>query len=190
MTQENKIVFRQYKNVSLRPIDKADIPNLLRWINDEDVSTFLGRHLPISRKDEEDWINGCRANGKDIVLAIEFSKNECTSIHVGNIGLHNINQHSQIAELGIMIGEKSHWGKGIGEKAINLILKYAFYTVNVRKVYLNVYSKNKRARKLYEKCGFIAEGVFKEHLFRNGNYTDNVFMAVFRETWKNNIQTM
>ena len=61
-------------------------------------------------------------------------------------------------------------GKGIAYEATRLILKKAFFEYGLHRVYLSVYSNNKAAIKLYERCGFILEGEFREHFLMDGNY--------------------
>lgn len=184
MSKDNKVVFRQLDDVILRPMEESDVEFIQKWANDETVTEFLNLYLPLNENDQKDWVKNQRANGKEIVLLIQFSQDNACALPVGTIGLHGIDARNGTATLGILIGEKTHWGKGIGEKAITMILKYAFYFLNLRKVNLSVFSENERAKKLYKKCGFIVEGVRKENFYRNGKYVDEVCMAVFRKDWE------
>jgi RimJ/RimL family protein N-acetyltransferase len=49
--------------------------------------------------------------------------------------------------------------------------------LGARKVSLRVLAHNETARRLYERCGFVVEGVLKEEFHLDGRYVDDVFMA-------------
>lgn len=72
--------------------------------------------------------------------------------YVGNIYLTNIGNGSAVYH--IFLGEKSIWGKGVARRASQLILKYAFDSLNLNKAELNVKMKNERAIELYKRIGF------------------------------------
>jgi hypothetical protein len=59
------------------------------------------------------------------------------------------------AEFHLFIGEESYWGKGIGEKATKLILDYAFLTLNLNNIRLDVDKENIPAIKIYTRQGFV-----------------------------------
>ena len=55
-------------------------------------------------------------------------------------------------------------------------MDYAFSVLNIHKLYLHVDRDNGRAVRIYERCGFRAEGVLKDEFFVNGRYRDAVRM--------------
>ena len=75
------------------------------------------------------------------------------------------------------------WGKGIGKAALSLILEYAFSELNLHRVFLNVFSFNKRAIKLYEKMGFMHEGVLRQAFYRAGDWHDIVIMSILKNEY-------
>ncbi len=56
--------------------------------------------------------------------------------------------------MGLTIGNKSYWGKGIGYEATKLIVEYAFNQLGLQVIYLTTSKYNQRAIKLYKKIGF------------------------------------
>jgi RimJ/RimL family protein N-acetyltransferase len=54
----------------------------------------------------------------------------------------------------------------------------------MHRIYLHVYSHNKRAKRAYEKLGFVVEGTMRESYFRDGRYYDTIVMAVLENEWK------
>ena len=64
-----------------------------------------------------------------------------------------------------------------------LLVRHAFETLNLNRVWLHVYEDNPRAVRVYEKVGFKKEGVLRQESFRHGRYWDTITMAVLREEW-------
>jgi len=86
--------------------------------------------------------------------------------------------------VGIGIGEREYWGKGYGSDAMNLILRFAFETLNLKRVSLTVFEYNERAVHSYEKCGFRPEGRLRQWMQRAGQRYDLIFMGILREEWE------
>ncbi|MCD6541594.1 GNAT family N-acetyltransferase [Candidatus Bipolaricaulota bacterium] len=42
--------------VRLRAIEREDIPRFLRWLNDPEVRRYLTMYRPLSRAEEERWV--------------------------------------------------------------------------------------------------------------------------------------
>ena len=102
---------------------------------------------------------------------------------LGEIDLSVTSWGSRDAFVGIGIGEREFWGKGYGSDAMNLILRYAFTELNLRRVTLNVFEFNERAVRSYEKVGFRLEGRQRQAVQREGRRWDILFMGILREEW-------
>ena len=81
--------------------------------------------------------------------------------------------------MGIIIGETDEQGKGYGKEVMELIIDYAFNTLNLNKVIVEVVEYNKRALEVYKKLGFIEEGRLKKHYYADGEYFDVIILAIF-----------
>jgi RimJ/RimL family protein N-acetyltransferase len=106
-------------------------------------------------------------------------------ILIGFVGLFNLLMHQGDALVAIALGEREYWGKGYGTDAMRVILRYAFYELNLRKVGLIVFEYNPRAIRSYEKVGFIPEGRIRGAILRDGHRWDWLFMGLLREEWLN-----
>ncbi|WP_096434757.1 GNAT family N-acetyltransferase [Alteribacter populi] len=71
-------------------------------------------------------------------------------------------------------------GKGLGKKLMEYTLEWARHN-GLYKICLTVFSQNTVAKQLYEKYGFVTEGIQKEQVYVDGEYDDEVFMAYFIE---------
>lgn len=98
--------------------------------------------------------------------------------HIGTIKLEPIDFAKSKATLGILIGDKNYWGKGLGKESINLILNYAFKNLNLKEVNLGVSVENKRAINLFEKTGFKTDRIEKNLLDADGKLFNRIIMSV------------
>jgi RimJ/RimL family protein N-acetyltransferase len=167
-------------SIYLRPLERADAPAFVTWLNDPDVARFLRAYRPMSLRAEEEFIDGI-GKGEDIGLAIALRDGDRL---IGGTGLHEIEQRCRRAQFGIFIGDREHWGKGYGTEATRLMVGYAFETLNLNRVWLQVYEYNSRGVRSYEKVGFRREGVLRQDTFRDGRYWDTIVMGILRQEWK------
>jgi len=168
------------ERIYLRPLDIDDLERCQRWINNPEITATLTMRFPMSKSQEESWISSHYKDQSNIPLAIVVRNDDQ---HIGNCGLHSIDYVNRFAEFGIMLGEKSKWGKGYAPEAGRLIIDYGFKQLAMHRIYLHVYSHNKRAQRAYEKLGFIPEGILRESYFRDGRYYDTIIMAILASEW-------
>ena len=79
---------------------------------------------------------------------------------IGTAKIGHINWRSGIADVGIMIGEKKYWGKGLGTEVVNLITKYAFDYLSLRKLVAGTNANNIGMCKCFFSNGFKKEGTW------------------------------
>jgi RimJ/RimL family protein N-acetyltransferase len=172
--------FRIGTKVYLRPLEKADAKTLASWFNDQEVTRTLRIHRPISIGAEELFLERLAQEQQDIVLGIVI---KATDRLIGTTGLRQIDPKNRHASFGISIGEKGEWNKGYGTEATRLLVNYAFETLNLNRVWLEVYENNERGIRAYEKVGFKKEGVLRQAYFNQGRYWNTLVMAILREEW-------
>jgi len=171
--------------VRLRPVERDDLPLFVEWFGDPEVRRHLALYLPFSLAQEERWFESLLdrlERNQDVLLAIET----VGGIQIGNVGLHSVNWKDRSAELGIVIGEKSYWGKGYGADAVLTMLRMAFREMNLHRVFLRVDVDNERAIRCYEKAGFQRDGTLREAVFREGAYIDQHVMSILKSEFQSN----
>ncbi|MBI5840532.1 MAG: GNAT family N-acetyltransferase [Chloroflexi bacterium] len=102
---------------------------------------------------------------------------------LGDINLDVTNWSTRDAFVGLGIGERADWDKGYGTDAMNIILRFAFTEVNLRRVTLTVFEYNPRAIRSYEKAGFQHEGRIRRAILRDGKRWDVFYMGILRDDW-------
>lgn len=178
---ENQVIFRRGNKVILRPIIEDDIPKFFIWMNDPEVTKFNTRSLPVSMKQEVEWFQRNCDDARKINLAIVDAQ---TNNLIGSMGMHGINHVSGTATTGAIIGNKEYWGKGYGGEAKMLFLHFAFYGLNLRKIYSEVLCFNERSINYSLKCGYVKEAILPNDIYKDGKYWDKVILAVYRSQWE------
>jgi len=173
--------------IRLRAAEKSDIDAFLRWINDPEVTENLMLISPMSRVEEERWYeNMINQPPSEHVLVIEIKDEEKSAgwFAIGTCQFTNIDWRNRFGEVGIMIGEKSFWDHGYGTEALGLLLEHGFNTLNLHRVWLQVYAKNQRGIRAYEKAGFTNEGKYRQAHYQHGRYYDVHLMSVLKSEWR------
>lgn len=169
----------QGNQIYLRKVSPDDVNDAYcRWMNEPATNRFLeSRFYPHSIETLREYIVDKQGDNLNAFFAIVLNNGDR---HIGNIKLGPVDSNHRLADIGILIGEKDCWGKGYALEAINLIVDYAFNTLNLHKVTAGCYAPNKGAIRAFEKAGFVQEGVRKAHCFFEGEYVDDVLLGLVR----------
>ncbi|MCX6784439.1 MAG: GNAT family protein [Candidatus Komeilibacteria bacterium] len=176
-----RIVFRTGKTTALVLLEESDAPQLTRWINDPEITRFLTVFTPNTLEEEIEWIKKISSRQPNEFIWGIWQLAEKRLI--GTMGLHRISYRDRVATTGAIIGEKDCWGQGFGRDAKMQLLDFAFNTLNLRKICSSVLAFNERSFRYSLACGYQEEGRRKLQLFSDGQYRDEIFLAVFREDW-------
>lgn len=175
--------------VRLRALTEEDAMISYRWRNDFDLASMQGGNfLPVSPEREAAWIRDSLKNDtNNLRLAIEVKE---SGKYIGNAGITSIDWRNRRGEFGIFIGDRSHWGRGCGLDATETMLGFAFRELNLFKIYLTVRADNSAALKIYEKCGFVREGILRGHLYRGGKHLDVIYMGIMRKEFLKDVENI
>lgn len=148
----NKIDFIESERLSLEPISlKFLTKKYLGWLNDQEVYNYLESGGDYTLTNLKKYILDHQRN-KTLFWAILIKS--CNT-HIGNIKIDPVDKERKTAELGIMIGEKTEWGKGYAHEAISIVEEYCLKEVKLNTITLGLKISNKNALKLYQKLGYI-----------------------------------
>jgi len=175
--------------VVLRPFTADDFPGLLQVLRDPEVLKLTGSvhdeaaelvpENPAEEKKWRDWYSARSDQPDRLDLAvIDRSGGGC----VGEAVLNEWNPGNQNCSFRIALGPAGR-GRGLGTEATRLIVGYGFERLGMHRISLEVYSFNPRARRVYEKAGFRAEGVLREALRYGGQWIDATVMSILDREW-------
>jgi RimJ/RimL family protein N-acetyltransferase len=169
-------------SIRLRPLCEEDVDNIMRWVNEPAVvgnfAAFSG--APMSRADELSWVQRTVRSRTDRVWSVFAEEDDR---YLGQVGLHQIHHHSRVGRLGVVIAARSEMGRGHGSAAVVLALRCAFSELALHKVWLMVFCSNSRSRGIYQRLGFVEEGILREEYFLDGQWHDMVRMSALAREW-------
>ena len=161
----------------VRPLDESDIDGPYPgWFEDQDVCRFNGHGKFFQNKQTlRDFV--LTANSERSVV---WAMCHVDDGHIGNISLQNISFIDRTAEFAILLGNRCHWGKGVGQLAGIMLLKHGFQKLNLERIYCGTADTNVGIKKLALGLGMIHEGTRRSHLFLEGERIDIVEYGVLR----------
>lgn len=167
--------------IYLRPITLSDVNSTyLSWLHDNEVMQGIATS-GYTLENLKAYVQERLSNSEVAFFAICSNDN---NEHIGNIKIDFHDKKANVSELGLLIGNKNYWGKGVGYEACKLAINYGFNTMGLRKLYLAVYDNNLNAKKLYEKLGFKLEGTLRKHVMADGKLCDKYLMGIFKEEFQ------
>ena len=161
--------FIDSEKIFLRELHEVDLEgNWYRWFNDAEITVFQNKGIfPNTKEKQKQYFDSLAVSTSDVVLEIvEKSSNR----HIGNVGLHRIDWVHRSAELGIVLGDKTVWGKKYGKEAWHLITEYGFKSLNLHRIFATIMEGNIASCKSAEAAGFKNEGHITDAFFKNGKY--------------------
>ena len=166
--------------IYLRYIKLTDVNNnYLSWLNDEEVMKGIATSEYNLQNLQSYVINKINLKHTHFFAIVLKSNN----LHIGNIKLDFHDSKANLSEMGVLIGNKDYWGKGIAKEACSLILNYGFKKLKLRKIFLSVFENNIHAIKLYKSLGFKTEGKLIKHVCVQGVLYDKYFMGIFSKDY-------
>ena len=163
--------------IYIRVLEETDIPTTIKWVNDPEISDIMGIIPACSLHNQYEWFKKNDADKTRYVFAI---CNNSDNQHIGNAGLSNIDYINRHCMFSIFICNPENKGKGAGREATELALEFAFNRLNMNRVYLKTSEKFIEAIKMYQKLGFIKEGVMRQHRYTNGKYEDKIMFSILK----------
>ena len=84
----------------------------------------------------------------------------------------------------MVIGSASDRGQGLGREALELMKHFAFRTLGLERLEMEVHMENHAARKCYQKAGFVMEGVKRHAFFTDGRFCDVGILSILRDEYE------
>ena len=165
------------KQVCLGPMFQADARPIFNWRNRVDLMHLDGLYRPVSQQQFDEWFN---AIGKDASRVVFSIRKQGDLELVGFIQVSKIHPVYRSAEIGIMIGESAHRGKGYGQEALALCIAFCWDELNLQRLAVAIVGSNPQAIRAYEKAGFEHEGVMRRAIYVAGKFEDLSFMGLLR----------
>jgi RimJ/RimL family protein N-acetyltransferase len=165
----------------LRIATGDDVDYLVGLGASEDVEPYLAGASPWSLDDVRADVERARAEpdaGARLVFEIEDGGGWRLA---GGLAFAVTNRRSRIAYLyGVMLDPEAR-GRGLAERAVRLLAAHLIRDRGYHRVQLEVYAFNDRAIRLFERAGFVREGVKRKAYWRHGAWHDGVMFGLVEE---------
>ncbi|KAF9556290.1 acyl-CoA N-acyltransferase [Agrocybe pediades] len=182
---------------AFQPPPASDLDDILSMYNNVHLAPFISECFPVpqGQKVKDTMKNAIETNAEMFCmvetipkasqqdsLAETNSENPPEFVGITALFAHGDrgHRHSGFA-IGLM---PKFWSKGYGTEITKFIMEHAFVQLNMHRISLQVYEGNERAIALYEKVGFVCEGVMRKARWANGKWTDIINMGILVEEWR------
>jgi RimJ/RimL family protein N-acetyltransferase len=169
------------KRVLLRPMRPDDVPRQHEFSQDLELYGLDCEAPHVAPLESAQAFYERRVKFDDHVAPFAI---EADGKYIGYCTLMDLQNRHGNFELGIMIGDRTYWGRGYGRETTRLLLDHGFRYLGARRIALTTHAKNERAIRCYAACGFVEEGRPRQVLWIEGEYVDLVNMSILRGEWQ------
>jgi len=174
------------EKVMLRPFITDDIPALRAALQDPEVLRLTGS----VHGDETEFAGGDPARDEQFrqwrnaqpdrldLAVVDKASGQC----VGEVVLNKWDEGNRSCNFRTLLGPTGR-DRGLGTESLRMIVGYGFEQLGLHRISLEVYAFNPRARHVYEKVGFVAEGVLREELRYHDEWIDATVMSILAHEW-------
>jgi RimJ/RimL family protein N-acetyltransferase len=154
------------------------LENALRWLNDPEITAALDQGFFITRRQEEAFFERLAADRETTLHWALLDENER---HIGFIALHQIRWQARCAVGGLVIGAKDAWSRGYATDAVRTRSRFAFEQMGLHRI--EGHTINPAMRRVYEKCGYQAEGLARKKVWRDARWHDVFLCSLLDEDY-------
>ena len=146
----------------LRPADASDLARLAALVREPAVAGTLSTDAA-----EELTLTGDGDAGE--LLAIEHE-----GVVVGGVRWVRVNRRSRIADVRTLMLDPAARGRGLATNALRELTTRLFEQRGIHRIEAEVYGFNAPAQRVFERAGFVSEGVRRRAYDRAGDWQDGV----------------
>jgi UDP-4-amino-4,6-dideoxy-N-acetyl-beta-L-altrosamine N-acetyltransferase len=165
--------------MALRDLRPADKGQLLAWRNLPEVAAYMYTDHLITAGEHERWFRRIRHDPDCRYWIIV-----CDSLDVGLACIFDLDWHHRRCSWAFYLADPSMRGKGAGGFVEYAVLRYVFDELKLNKLCGEVLAFNEAVVKMHLGFGFQREGLFRQHIFKQGQAFDVVAVAMLREEWE------
>jgi RimJ/RimL family protein N-acetyltransferase len=148
----------------------------LSWLLDAEVTRFLeARFTAYDAQRLRAYIAAENERPNAVLFGVFLRDGGC---QIGTVKLSQIKSDHRNCDIGIMIGDKASWGRGLGTEAIALASRYAFETLRLHKLLAGIYSDNLGSERAFLKAGYVSEGRLIDDRWNGSRFVDRLLLGL------------
>lgn len=170
--------------ITVRRLERSDLGERIAWFNTPSIYTRMLISAPLTKARTQRWFDERPDDGRRHDFS--FSTSPCDdddSSLCAMGGLTGVSELHRRAELYIVV-KPTEAGRGIGTACIKWLCDFGFLELQLQRIELQTFESNADARRIYQKLGFVKEGVLREHVFHCGRFVDRYVQALLRREWE------
>lgn len=171
------------KRIYLRAFEPDDYLLISKWRNDPEITKLLGgNHYFISQARDRNWVEEKSIkDNTNLYLAICLLDNNDM---IGYFSVTNIDLRNLKVDLGgMIIGDKSLWGKGYAKETFIAVVDYLFAQYPIHKITNYMLEEHKVTVKMTESIGFTYDGIKRDDIFKNGEFKSVLIYSMLRDEY-------
>ena len=162
---------------------------LLIEIRNEDLDFFnnpeieknvVGWSKPVTMNEQINWFQNLKNDPNIRFMIVNINDTEIYGTGI----ISKIDYKNKSCNLNIKLDPNFH-GKGIGTESIAILVKYSFEELNLNRITANILEYNIGSQKIFEKNGFIKEGIQRKAIYKCGKYNDLYNYGLIKEDYYN-----
>ena len=169
------------ENIYLRALEPNDLEFVYAMENDQSIWEVSNTQTPYSRFLVKQYLENAH---QDIYEAKQLGLAICQDEDfpaLGLIDLFEFDPKNNKAGIGIVIQGSENRRQNIGSEALELLIPYAFYHLNLHQLYANIATENEASIALFTKFGFQQIGIKKDWTLVNGAYKDEAIFQLIHQ---------
>lgn len=166
------------KNITIRAIERPDLSIIQTWRNDDRLRRYFREYRDFSMKQLENWYDNMINDNRFEFFMIENSEKES----IGITGITYIDWVNKHADVHFYIGKGFKWIDDVySDEAFTLIQDYGFYTLNLNKLWAEIYEIDKIKLEFFQRRGFKIDANLREHYYYKGKYYTSHLLSYLKK---------
>ena len=172
--------------VSLYAVEKEDLGQLRDWRNNPDFRKHFREYRELNICQQEIWFKD-KVVKDNATLMFSIKRNDDNSL-LGCCGFVYINWVHRHADLSLYIGWKDAYidREGYAKESCQLLLDYGFNELSLNKVWTEIYEFDEKKKALYDKIGYLQDGLLRQNYWYDGRWWDSRILSVLNIDYQNN----
>jgi UDP-4-amino-4,6-dideoxy-N-acetyl-beta-L-altrosamine N-acetyltransferase len=165
-------------DVTLRPLEAADSVKVRDWRNQDDVRRWMYSDHIISPEEHDRWFAGALVDPRRRYWIINLEGRD-----VGLANLADVSREHRRCAWAYYLADGSVRGRGLGAFVEYWVIEQVFGPEGLTKLCCEVLANNEPVWKLHEAFGFEREGVYRNHIYKDGQPVDVIALALTPQAW-------
>jgi len=167
--------------ITLRHVAEEDLPHIVRALSDLSIrGVFTPTRMTSPHEARRLFdADGFSSDERELFLVCD----EQMAV-IGQVVHFRARRYSTSRELGWMIYDTAHRGRGYASEAVGALVDYLFRSQPIHRIECTVNPANLASAGVARRCGFVHEGRLRGLVHVEGEYTDGDVYAIVRDDWR------